>query len=78
MFIQTVLDGVREKTSSKGSKYAEVYIKGVDEDGTPDFVQRRFMCFDEVVIERLEKFKKDDLINLDLEIREATIVGIGV
>lgn len=78
MFAQFLLEGVREKTSSKGSAYAEVFVKGVDEDGNPDIVQHRFMTFDEEVLSKLRTKKTNDYVNLQLEIREATITGVGV
>lgn len=78
MFVQFLLEGVKQKTSSKGTGYAEAYVKGVDEDGNPDIIQRRFMIFDEDVIEKLKRKKAGDLVNLELEVRDATVVNVGV
>lgn len=78
MYVQFLLEGVKERTSSKGNIFAEAYVKGVNEDGVPDVVQRRFMVFDEAVIEKLKRKNVGELVNLDLEVRDATVIGVGV
>lgn len=78
MVVPLILEGTKEKASSKGKIYAEVYAKGVDDDGNADMVQRRFMCFEEDVINQLRSKKPGDCVNLVLEIKEATVVGVGV
>lgn len=78
MVVPFVLDGVKEKTSSKGSSYAEIYVRGVDENGDADFVQKRFMTFEEDVITKLRTKKPNDCVNLELEIKDATVVRVGL
>lgn len=78
MIIQAFCDGVKTYISSKGNPYADIFIRGVDAEGSPDFEQLKLRTFDEKVIKTCQEVKKEDLISFDITIRDATIEGVNL
>lgn len=76
MIISVYVDGLKEATSAKGNQYGDLYCRGVSGDGTPEFEQLKFRTFNSDVLAKLRKVNKDQLVELDLQIRDATIEGI--
>lgn len=76
MILTAYFDGVKEATSSKGNKYGDVYVRGMDAEGVADMEQLKLRTFNEGVLAVAKTLKKDDVINLELQLRDATVEGI--
>lgn len=77
MLVSCYFDGIKSATSSKGNTYGDIFCRGMREDGTADFEQMKFRTFDEAVIKKANGLQKDDIINLELTIRDATCSDIS-
>lgn len=73
MIVQFFYDGIRSYTSSKGNRYADLFVRGVTDEGTADFEQVKLRTFDEAVIQSCERLKPNDVVGLDLTIKDATV-----
>lgn len=76
MLVKGFYDGMKVHTSSKGTTFADVFIRGLCVDGTADFEQIKLRTFNEAVIKDLQGYSKDDILNLDLTVRDAFIEGV--
>lgn len=76
MILSGFFDGMKESLSSKGNAYADIFFRGMDGDGLPDFEQSHYRTFDADVIAGARKLAKDDVIVLDIQIRDAVINGL--
>ena len=76
MIVKTVFDGMRTYVSSKGTTYADIYVRGVSANGTEDFEQVKLRTFNNEVINACIDFNKDDILELDLTIRDAMVEGV--
>ena len=77
MIFSAYWGGIKEHTSSKGNKYADLLVYAMLDDGDPDLEQTKIRTFDEDVIKVARDFKRDDVVLLDLVIRDATCSGIS-
>ncbi len=76
MLVQFCFDGIKSYVSSKGTRYADLFVRGITDEGTPDFEQVKLRTFDESVIQDCERLKPSDIVALDLSIKEATVDAV--
>ena len=69
-------DGVEVKKSAKGIDFATIYLRSIKEDGTADFKQEKFNTFNPEVISSCRKLKQNDIISVDITIRDGLIETI--
>lgn len=70
-------DGVRPRVSKKsGKNYYEVFLRQVDDSGNIGIEQVKFLSFDDAVGLECKKFKFGSIIDVNLKIKDATIVGV--
>lgn len=76
MLVQFCFDGMKSYISSKGTRYADLFVRGITDEGKADFEQIKLRTFDESVIQDCEKLKQNDIVALDLSIKEATVDAV--
>lgn len=69
-----IFEGFKEKVSSKGNKYGEIFIKGLNEDGTVDLEQAKLRTFSDDVINMCKTLKTSEKIKLLFSINDANII----
>lgn len=74
MVTYCLFEGVKEKTSSKGNKYGEIFVKGLNEDGSVDLEQAKLRTFSEDVINVCKTLKTSEKIKLLFSINDSSIV----
>lgn len=70
-------DGVKEGVSPKGTAYADVYYREVDENGNAVLDQSKYRTFDAGTIAVCKMLKVGEMISVDLEIRDALVRGVN-
>lgn len=77
MVLSVYFDGYRESVSSKGTKYADLFVRGMNAEGESDMEQLRLRTFDEGVIGVAKTLKRDAVVNLNIVIRDALVEGVA-
>lgn len=77
MVLAVYYDGCKEAVSSKGTRYADLYVRGMNAEGEADMEQMRLRTFNDSVIAVAKTLKKDAVINLDIVIRDALVEGVA-
>lgn len=78
MITYCIFDGVKEKISSKGNKYGEIFVKGLKEDGTADFEQVKLRTFSEDVLNSCKALKTAETIKIFFSVNDFSIILDGI
>lgn len=74
MYTYAIYEGLKEKTSSKGNKYGEIFIKGLKEDGTADFERVKLRTFSEDIINLCKSLKTSEAIKIYFSVNDLSII----
>lgn len=77
MVLVAYFDGFKESVSSKGNPYGDIYVRGMNAEGVADMEQLKLRTFSSDVLAVAKTLKKDDVINLELQLRDATVEGLS-
>ena len=73
-----LFDGAKFQTSSKGTDYAKIYLRELDDFGSPVMEQTTFISFNPNVIQKAKSINAGESIIADLKITQATIEDLEV
>ena len=75
IFRDVYFDGVRVK-QGKSQMYADVFLRAKLPNGQVDVEQIKLRCFEEETIKVLRTLSAGEIINIDLQIKDAFLVGV--
>lgn len=76
---QFLFEGMVEpKTSSKGTKYSNIYIKEIDENGEPKMEQQKYPIFGDELCDAFSKIEKNSIIEIDYDVKDISINRVNV